>query len=123
MKRLLYVEDDPINAFILERLVRHEYHTLHVEDGESCLSVLARETFDAVLMDINLGNGKIDGVETMKRIKAMPGFRYLPIIAVTSYAMPEDRARFLDAGFNGYLPKPLERPVLLEYLSGFLSKS
>jgi CheY-like chemotaxis protein len=120
MKRLLYVEDDPINAFILERLVKSNYLTLHVEDGESCLDLLTKEKFDAVLMDINLGNGKIDGVETMKRIKAIPHFHQLPVIAVTSYAMPEDKARFLEAGFNGYLPKPLDRPVLLEYLGKFV---
>lgn len=120
MKRLLYVEDDPTNAFVLERLVRNSYATAHVEDGESCLDLLKREQFDAILMDINLGNGKIDGIETMKRIKAQPQFARLPVIAVTSYAMPEDRARFLNAGFNGYLPKPLDRPVLLDYLKQFV---
>lgn len=120
MKRLLYVEDDPINAFILGRLLKNTYHTMHVEDGETCLQLLVNEKFDAVLMDINLGNGMMDGVETMRRIKAMPQFDRMPVIAVTSYAMPEDRSRFLAAGFNGYLPKPLDRLVLLEYLASFL---
>lgn len=119
MKRLLYVEDDPINALVIKRLLAQHYTTEHVEDGETCLSVLGKETFDLVLMDINLGRGKMDGVETMKRIKAMPSFENLPIVAITSYAMPEDRDRFLGEGFNGYLSKPVERPVLLEYLGTF----
>ena len=119
MKRLLYVEDDPINAFVIKKLLAQEYTTEHVEDGETCLDMLGREAFDLVLMDINLGRGKMDGVETMKKIKAMPSFEKLPIVAITSYAMPEDRDRFLGEGFNGYLSKPVERPILLEYLGTF----
>lgn len=119
MKRLLYVEDDPINALVIKKLLAQHYSTEHVEDGETCLEVLEKQPFDLVLMDINLGNGKMDGVQTMKKIKAMPVFENLPIVAITSYAMPEDRDRFLGEGFNGYLSKPVERPVLLEYLGTF----
>ena len=119
MKRLLYVEDDPINALVIKKLLAQHYTTEHVEDGETCLNILEKESFDLVLMDINLGRGKMDGVETMKRIKAMPSFEKLPIVAITSYAMPEDRDRFLGEGFNGYLSKPVGRPVLLEYLGTF----
>jgi CheY-like chemotaxis protein len=119
MKRVLYVEDDPINALVITKLLAHHYTTEHVEDGETCLSLLETESFDLILMDINLGRGKMDGVETMKRIKAMPSFKELPIVAITSYAMPEDRDRFLGEGFNGYLSKPVERPALLEYLGTF----
>jgi two-component system, cell cycle response regulator DivK len=120
MKRLLYVEDDPINALVVKKLLAQHYKTEHVEDGETCLSIIERETFDLILMDINLGRGKMDGIETMKKIKALSSFRALPIVAITSYAMPEDERRFLGEGFNGYLSKPVERPVLLEYLGAFL---
>lgn len=119
MKRLLYVEDDPINALVIKKLLANHYSTEHVEDGETCLSILEKESFDLVLMDINLGRGKMDGIETMKRIKAKPSFKDLPIVAITSYAMPEDKDRFLGEGFNGYLSKPVERPVLLDYLGTF----
>ncbi|HZY78295.1 MAG TPA: response regulator [Cyclobacteriaceae bacterium] len=119
MKRLLYVEDDPINALVLKKLLAHHYSTEHVEDGETCLTLLEKENFDLVLMDINLGRGKMDGVQTMKKIKLLPAFKSLPVVAITSYAMPEDKERFLLQGFNGYLQKPVERPVLLEYLEAF----
>jgi two-component system cell cycle response regulator DivK len=117
MKRLLYVEDDPINAFVIKKLLAQHYSTEHVEDGETCLSVLGNEAFDLVLMDINLGRGKMDGIETMKKIKAIPLF--IPVVAITSYAMPGDKERFLGEGFNGYLSKPVERPALLDYLGTY----
>ena len=119
MRRVLYVEDDPINAFVITRLLAPNYTTSHVEDGETCLTILIKEKFDLVLMDINLGRGKMDGVETMKRIKSQSEFQKLPIVAITSYAMPEDKDRFLGEGFNGYLSKPVERPVLLDFLGTF----
>lgn len=119
MKRLLYVEDDPINALVITRLLAAHYKTEHVEDGEKCLSILEKESFDLILMDINLGRGKMDGVQTMKKIKAESKFGAMPIVAITSYAMPEDKERFLGEGFNGYLSKPVERPVLLDYLGAF----
>lgn len=108
MRRVLYVEDDPINALVIKKLLAQHYSTEHVEDGETCLTVLGKETFDLILMDINLGRGKMDGVETMKKIKAQSVFEKLPIVAITSYAMPEDKDRFLGEGFNGYLSKPVE---------------
>lgn len=119
MKRLLYVEDDPINALVIKKLLAQHYTTEHVEDGETCLVILEKESFDLVLMDINLGRGKMDGVQTMKKIKAISSFENLPIVAITSYAMPEDKDRFLGEGFNGYLAKPVERPLLLDYLGTF----
>jgi two-component system cell cycle response regulator DivK len=119
MKRLLYVEDDPINVFVIKKLLAQNYTTEHVEDGESCLLILEKELFDLVLMDINLGRGKMDGIETMKKIKAMPVFENLPVVAITSYAMPGDKERFLGEGFNGYLSKPVERPALLDYLGTY----
>ncbi|MEI9919095.1 MAG: response regulator [Bacteroidota bacterium] len=119
MKKLLYVEDDPINAFVIKKLLAQHYTTEHVEDGETCLNILGKEPFDLILMDINLGRGKMDGIETMKKIKAMPVFENLPVVAITSYAMPGDKERFLGEGFNGYLSKPVERPALLDSLKSF----
>ena len=122
MKRILYVEDDAINAFVIKKLLAQHYTTEHVEDGETCLTVLTERPFDLVLMDINLGRGKMDGVETMKKIKANCTFEKLPIVAITSYAMPGDQERFLGEGFNGYLSKPVERPVLLDYLGTYFQQ-
>src|SRR6187402_2387482 len=112
MKKILYVEDDPINALILKKLMRQEFIVEHVSDGESCLEQLLMENFELVLMDINLGAGKMDGVETFKKIREKEQIQFIPVIAVTSYAMPEDRQRFLSEGFNDYVAKPIDRESL-----------
>ena len=120
MKKILYVEDDSINAFVVEKLLKRDFLVSHVEDGESCLEHINQETFDCILMDINLGKGKMDGVETMKKVKEHPDYKSVPIIAVTSYAMPEDEARFLNDGFDSYLSKPVDRKILIAKINQFM---
>lgn len=112
MKRILYVEDDMINALILTKLLQSEFDIGHVIDGESCLRELSASNFEVVLMDINLGAGKMDGIETFKRIRQQEKTKSIPVIAVTSYAMPEDKQRFLNEGFDDYVAKPIDRDSL-----------
>lgn len=118
MKRILYVEDDMINALVMGKLLKSTYEVVHVVDGESCLDKITKESFDIVLMDINLGRGQLDGVEVMKLLKERNAT--MPVLAVTSYAMPEDESRFLQHGFDGYVVKPIDRTDLLEYIARFL---
>ena len=118
MKKILYIEDDAINAFVIMKLLGKEYSVVHKEGGEEGLHLLSEEKVDLVLMDINLGNGKMDGIEAMKRIKA--NLKGLPVVAVTSYALPEDKDRFLSEGFDDYIPKPVDRSTLLLHVQKFL---
>ena len=113
MKKILYVEDDPINALVMQKLLKTEFDIVHAPDGETCLAMLDKENFDLILMDVNLGKGRTNGVETMHQIKANPRTSNLKVIAVTSYALPEDKDRFLREGFDAYIPKPVDRQVLL----------
>jgi len=113
MKRILYVEDDAINVLVMQRLLKDHFEVVHVPDGESCLFLLETEAFALILMDINLGNGKMDGVETLHRIRGNEKIQNAKVITVTSYAMPEDENRFLREGFDAYLAKPLNRHILL----------
>jgi two-component system cell cycle response regulator DivK len=121
MKRILYVEDDQINALVMQKLLKGHFEVRHVVDGETCLALLEHETFDLILMDINLGKGKMDGVEAMHRIKKNPATSAMIIITVTSYALPEDEERFLREGFDAYLAKPVERQLLLRTLNEYLT--
>ena len=121
MKRILYVEDDMINALVMQRLLKAEFQVIHAVDGETCLSLLTTENFDLILMDINLGNGKIDGVETLHQIRANPKTREMVVITVTSYALPEDEGRFLGEGFDAYLAKPVERLHLIQTINQYLA--
>jgi len=75
--------------------------------------------YDAVLLDINLGAG-VSGEDVMGRIRTLPGYAGVPLVAFTAYALPGDRERFLNAGFSGYLPKPFTKAQLLELLSEVL---
>ncbi len=121
MRKILYVEDDPINALVMQRLLKSEFDVIHSTDGETCLVMLEKKKFDLILMDINLGKGKMDGVETMHQIKANPKTKDIKVIAVTSYALPEDRDRFLREGFDAYIPKPVEREALLKTIHQYLA--
>lgn len=120
MRTILYIEDDATNAFVMVKLLERHFQMIHREDGETGLQLLADHKVDLVLMDINLGRGKMDGTETMKRIKATTEFEKLPVIAVTSYALPEDESRFRSQGFDDYIPKPVERVKLLKHIEKFL---
>ena len=120
MKKILYVEDDVINALVMQKLLKAEFEVIHSPDGETCLELLDRYQFDLILMDINLGKGKMDGVETMHHIKANPKTRDVKIITVTSYALPEDKERFLREGFDAYIAKPIERQLLLKTIHQYL---
>ena len=120
MKRILYVEDDFINALVMQRLLKTHFDVIHALDGETCLEMLDNDKFDLILMDINLGKGKMNGVETMHQIRANPRTSNLIVITVTSYALPEDKDRFLREGFDAYIPKPVDRQILLKTIHQYL---
>jgi CheY-like chemotaxis protein len=120
MKKILYVEDDLINALVVQKLLKTEFDVIHAPDGETCLAMLENGNFDLILMDVNLGRGKMNGVETMHHIKANPRTKSLKVITVTSYALPEDRDRFLRDGFDAYIPKPVDRQMLLKTIHQYL---
>lgn len=120
MKKILYVEDDLINALVMQKLLKSLFQVTHCLDGETCLAMLAEEIFDLILMDINLGRNKMDGVETLHRIRANPATSKYIVITVTSYALPEDEDRFLREGFDAYLSKPVDRNLLIQTIQKYV---
>lgn len=121
MTKILYVEDDAINALIMGKLLGKHFEKIQIaKDGEEGLLVLKQEQFDIILMDINLGEGKMDGIATMKEVKKIENYKNVPIIAVTSYAMPEDEAKFLNLGFNAYYSKPIDEKNITTGIKSFL---
>lgn len=115
MKKLkvLIVEDNKINALVLSKSVQSLCDSKHVINDKEAFKAVNDEEFDLIFMDINLGSNSLDGEEIMKQIKAMPKHANMKILAVTSYAMPGDRQRFLDAGFDAYFPKPINKEAIL----------
>ncbi|HLB70065.1 MAG: response regulator [Candidatus Methanoperedens sp.] len=116
MTKVLTVEDNPLNMELVIEILRSRGFTVHeAMDGENALRKLENETFDLILMDIELPG--MDGVEVTKIIKAK--HRNLPVIALTSYAMKGDRERFLAAGFDEYISKPLDVSDFLNRLEKY----
>ncbi|MBT1690217.1 response regulator [Dawidia soli] len=122
MKRILYVEDDLINALVMEKLLKERFLITHVNNGESCLATLARESFDLVLMDINLGPGRMTGVEALQAIRRGPATAGIPVVAITGYAFAHDEERFLKEGFTGYIRKPLDWRALPEKIDQYFAR-
>jgi PAS domain S-box-containing protein len=107
--RLLLVEDEPSNAFAIRRLLEKSGHEVALaENGQQVLDVLAREDFECILMDVQMP--VMNGVEATRAIRsstALGAKSRIPIIALTAYAMDGDRKKFLEAGMNDYLAKPV----------------
>jgi two-component system, cell cycle response regulator DivK len=109
---ILLVEDNEKNRKLVRDLLTVKgYQVLEAETGEDALR-LARERSPAlILMDIQLPG--IDGIETLRRLRADAATAMIPIVAVTASAMTHDRQKILAAGFDGYQAKPISvRPFL-----------
>ncbi|MBU4221337.1 MAG: response regulator [Euryarchaeota archaeon] len=117
MKKALVVEDNPINMeLVMEILTANGFSADEAVNGEEAVARVEKKAYDIVLMDIELPG--MDGVEATRLIKK----RHIdiPVIALTSYAMKGDRDRFLAAGFDGYISKPLDVTDFIDKLNKLL---
>ena len=121
-KTVLVVDDDMRNVFALSKALRTRgLNVVMAQDGHKALAQLearangdAAAPINAVLMDIMMPG--MDGYETIRRIRAVPQWQRLPIIAVTAKAMKGDREKCLEAGANDYCPKPIDLEQLISLL-------
>ena len=117
--RILYVEDNFQNKRLVRKiLTARGYNVLEADDGLTGVEVARKELPDLILMDISLPG--IDGVEATQRIKAHADTTAIPIVALTANAMRGDRERFIAAGCDDYLPKPISTSELLEMIRKYL---
>ncbi|OIQ50632.1 Sensory/regulatory protein RpfC [Pseudodesulfovibrio hydrargyri] len=116
---ILLAEDERVNSLVMRRMLEKNGHSVvAVENGEQVLKTLPTASFDVILMDIQMP--VLDGVEAARAIragKAGEGAARIPIVAVTAYAMVGDREKFLDAGMDGYVVKPIEMAKLEQALA------
>jgi two-component system, cell cycle response regulator DivK len=87
------------------------YRTLEASDGEEGIELARSHRPDLILMDVQLPG--MDGVEALGRLRADAATATIPVVALTAFAMKDDRERFLAAGFRGYLEKPISVRELL----------
>ncbi len=115
MKRVLIVEDDPMNYRVFAKILtkRGGMDVKRTEDVEEVIRLAQAKEIDIILMDVSLGNslyeGKsVDGIKITQILKSKPETQQLPIILVTAHAMEGDKERFLKAsGADGYISKPV----------------
>jgi two-component system, cell cycle response regulator DivK len=106
MKRVLVIEDNADNMVLITRLLsRAGYATIEAVTGLEGYRIATEELPDFVVLDIQLPD--IEGTEVLRRLRANASTVDITVIAMTSYAMAGDRERFLRAGCNGYIEKPI----------------
>ncbi|MFO7728205.1 MAG: response regulator, partial [Desulfonatronovibrio sp.] len=119
--QVLVVDDEQTTQFHIQRLLeKNGYRVTVAEDGEGALAKLAQDQYDCVLMDVQMP--VMDGVEATKKIRSSNhGFRDIPIIALTAYAMSGDREKFLDYSMDDYIAKPVNKDELLKVIERNIS--
>jgi signal transduction histidine kinase/ActR/RegA family two-component response regulator len=116
---ILIAEDNPVNSRLATRLVAKQGHSaVVVSSGRAALKALEEESFDLVLMDVQMPD--MDGIQATSAIREQERGtqRHLPIIAMTAHAMSGDRERCLQAGMDAYVTKPVDARKLLAAISG-----
>jgi two-component system, cell cycle response regulator DivK len=116
---ILVVEDNERNLKLLRDVEYAGYDVRVARTAEDGISLAASEAPDLVLMDLQLPG--IDGMEALRRLRESPRTADIPVVAVTAQAMKQDRERALEAGFNGYIEKPISVRAFPDQVRGFLS--
>ena len=119
MKKIAVVEDNPDNRLLVRVMLDSLYEVTEYETGSSALEGLQTDKPDLVLLDVSLP--EMDGTEVLRRIRANDRLRDLPVIALTAHAMSSDREKFLAAGFDDYVAKPIvDENILLDAIKARL---
>lgn len=117
-RRVIVVEDNPTNLELIQYLLTSFDYEVHgFTRAQDALDALQREPFDLGLIDILMP--EMDGFEFARRVRAAERTKSLPLIAITALAMVGDRERILGAGFDGYIPKPIDPEKLISQLQPF----
>jgi len=118
---ILIVEDDPKNLKLIRDLLQiRGYTTLEATDGKQGVDMARAKMPDLILMDIQMP--VMDGFEAINILKADPVTKSIPIIALTAFAMQEDREKCIEAGCNDYITKPLDTRAFVTKVKEYLEK-
>jgi two-component system, cell cycle response regulator DivK len=118
---ILIVDDNPVNLKLVRvLLVREGYNVRTAGDAEQALEILKDFSPELILMDIQLPG--IDGLGLTRRLKSQPVTQQIMIVALTAYAMKGDHQKVLEAGCDGYIPKPIDTRTLPGLISQYLNK-
>ncbi len=120
--KIAVVEDNPDNRMLVQALLEDRYDISEYETGVEAVEGLGGNIPDLVLLDISLP--EMDGTEVLAWIREQDTLKNIPVIALTAHAMAGDRDKYLAAGFDDYVTKPiLDEDVLIEAIERCLSAS
>ncbi len=120
-KSILYVEDNPENRMLIQRILQAEgYQVQFAQDASEAMNLVESTQFDLILMDINLPD--IDGYTLTARLRSFPKTASTPIVALTANVMKGDREKSLDSGCDGYIQKPIDVDELPFQVATFLKR-
>src|SRR5512138_1941129 len=118
---VLYIEYNPDNRLLVKRiLLSEDYALLEAGNAREALDVLKGARPDLILMDINMPD--MDGYSLTARIKSMPGFAKVPILALTANVMRGDKEKTLEAGCDGYIQKPIDIDQLAREIEKYMRR-
>jgi len=116
---ILVIEDNEKNTYLVTFILeKYGYQVIHARDGETGIALAGRIKPDLILLDIQLP--VMDGYAVARKLTGNGELRSIPIVAVTSYAMPGDRERILDAGCVGYIEKPINPVTFVAEIEQYL---
>lgn len=119
--RIAVVEDNPDNRLLVQALLEDLYEISEYATGQEAVDGLAAAAPDLVLLDISLP--EMDGTEVLQWIRQHEGLREVPVVALTAHAMAGDREKYLAAGFDDYLTKPIvDESILLDTIARWLNE-
>ncbi len=118
---ILTVEDNPDTQTLLRYMLKPHFALVFSSQVDEALIQAEKYSIGLFLLDINLGEQRT-GIDLLQLLRQRPGYEDTPALALTAYAMPGDRERFLDAGFDGYISKPFTRRELLNAIEKALEK-
>jgi two-component system, cell cycle response regulator DivK len=120
--RIALVEDNPDNRLLVRAILEDLYDVVEYESGPDALAGIRADRPALVLLDISLP--AMDGTEVLQAIRADDALRGLPVIALTAHAMAGDREKYLAAGFDAYLTKPIiDENVLVDAIRELLERA
>jgi len=119
--KILVIEDNEQNLYLVSFILKENgYQVIAALDGLEGINRAKEEKPDLILVDIRLP--VMDGYEVTRQLKALPEFKNIPIIALTAYAMKGDEEKFLEAGCDGYIPKPIIPEEFIQLVENYLKR-
>jgi len=117
---IMVVEDNPLNMKLVRSLLKlNGYEVIEAEDAELAIQLASVYQPDLILMDIQLPG--MDGLEATRIIKSQEESKNIPVVALTSYAMPGDEEKAREAQCTGYITKPIDTRNFIDTIKKFLN--